>query len=774
MINESLVRAIASKDVGKMEEILNSGLDINARDKKGRTYLHLAINREFVEGVKLLLRRGADPTLRDRKERTPLDIAMTKYIEVSGFERSSRLEEIISELSKSLNISEPKVVTKKELKKILDFPGHFLGTIFHVSWSSDDSSVAISTVKGEVALFNIQGERLFYKNFAKPWGIITAVPFSDGKKLLLGTKSPEVWDLSTKKRESKLKGKFNTGSGVFLSPDERLAAIYDPEGTGFLVWNIHQRELVLRKRLSRKFGDPLRSLTFSPDSNKLVLADSAGRIFIVDIYRNDIKYIELPKLPKSFTTLTRTFSEEDNTILEVHARWGWNTEPEVRLVWTEDGIFALAYTSVGQRKLVPMIYRIEPDALKVESIAIDSIIETYVEESSRFKKFAPFFLCGYSWGFAVPIGNTTIFLNPSLELEKKIRGAVIPSPNGKFYVPFGAYISFSSSSGIASSTLDLEVTSFRLFSSDGKCAIGGNTPYRSLLGITPMETKGQTLYSRDGIYKIQYIRRKAVCEAIISEDILAFSHSQVGDFLLIDRKGEKFIVKASEGRVISSEPIEIPDGYSYDLLVSPDGKYLSVRVDWKIFFYSWHKLDTPLLLTEDGYLGHSAAFISDSFLVMESLGDPDNPPTLGRVIPAGNRLRRLKLPSLQEIDRWNLYSYALPVTLNRDLIVTIGATKSHHSRVNLLDEEGKWKTLAINIEHGYPFSCVAREVEGGFLFTGGELDIFFLKFPEIKVETIRYQQYDYIGEYFIEGLFEGEKLLILSNRQVWALNARLY
>jgi ankyrin repeat protein len=51
---------------------LSGAIDINARDKSGRTPLHLCVQRGFNESISLLLRRGADATVVDDAGVTPL------------------------------------------------------------------------------------------------------------------------------------------------------------------------------------------------------------------------------------------------------------------------------------------------------------------------------------------------------------------------------------------------------------------------------------------------------------------------------------------------------------------------------------------------------------------------------------------------------------------------------------------------------------------------------------------------------------------------------
>lgn len=50
-----------------VQELLNSGADINALDSRGKTPLHLAVSAKTTEVVKVLLKRGADPDIIDEK-----------------------------------------------------------------------------------------------------------------------------------------------------------------------------------------------------------------------------------------------------------------------------------------------------------------------------------------------------------------------------------------------------------------------------------------------------------------------------------------------------------------------------------------------------------------------------------------------------------------------------------------------------------------------------------------------------------------------------------
>ena len=50
-----------------VQELLESGANINAMDSRGKTPLHLAVSAKTIEVVKVLLKRGADTDIMDEK-----------------------------------------------------------------------------------------------------------------------------------------------------------------------------------------------------------------------------------------------------------------------------------------------------------------------------------------------------------------------------------------------------------------------------------------------------------------------------------------------------------------------------------------------------------------------------------------------------------------------------------------------------------------------------------------------------------------------------------
>jgi len=74
-LNSELLEAARKGDARRVRELLDRGADVNARDKRGFTPLHVAAVNDHVDVAKLLLEHGADIDARDKYGFTPLDLA---------------------------------------------------------------------------------------------------------------------------------------------------------------------------------------------------------------------------------------------------------------------------------------------------------------------------------------------------------------------------------------------------------------------------------------------------------------------------------------------------------------------------------------------------------------------------------------------------------------------------------------------------------------------------------------------------------------------------
>ena len=64
------------------QRLIDMGLDVNARDNKGRTALHEALPKGDLASVRALIAAGADVCLADNNGKIPLQAALTEdYIE---------------------------------------------------------------------------------------------------------------------------------------------------------------------------------------------------------------------------------------------------------------------------------------------------------------------------------------------------------------------------------------------------------------------------------------------------------------------------------------------------------------------------------------------------------------------------------------------------------------------------------------------------------------------------------------------------------------------
>ncbi len=76
---EDLFQALSQGDMVRMAECLKAKPQLaNARDAKGRTPLHIAVERDLADTTLMLLNVGADPTLKNAEGKTAAEIAKEK------------------------------------------------------------------------------------------------------------------------------------------------------------------------------------------------------------------------------------------------------------------------------------------------------------------------------------------------------------------------------------------------------------------------------------------------------------------------------------------------------------------------------------------------------------------------------------------------------------------------------------------------------------------------------------------------------------------------
>ena len=61
---------------GKLEALIQSGADVNARADDGQTPLHVAAEHGSYGGIRILLKNKANPNIKDKKGRMPIQLAL--------------------------------------------------------------------------------------------------------------------------------------------------------------------------------------------------------------------------------------------------------------------------------------------------------------------------------------------------------------------------------------------------------------------------------------------------------------------------------------------------------------------------------------------------------------------------------------------------------------------------------------------------------------------------------------------------------------------------
>ncbi|MDH5679942.1 MAG: ankyrin repeat domain-containing protein [Spirochaetota bacterium] len=78
-INEDLIKAAEAGDKKKVESLLAKGADVNAKDKYGKTPLHIAAKKKYLVLVRFLVSKGANINAKDNDGEIPLDKSFDQY-----------------------------------------------------------------------------------------------------------------------------------------------------------------------------------------------------------------------------------------------------------------------------------------------------------------------------------------------------------------------------------------------------------------------------------------------------------------------------------------------------------------------------------------------------------------------------------------------------------------------------------------------------------------------------------------------------------------------
>lgn len=80
-LNKKLFEMIVEGNTEKVQQIIDTGIDVNAVDEDGVTFLMTAVFLRRADIVNLLLQAGADPAISDALGETAMDIARKKGYE---------------------------------------------------------------------------------------------------------------------------------------------------------------------------------------------------------------------------------------------------------------------------------------------------------------------------------------------------------------------------------------------------------------------------------------------------------------------------------------------------------------------------------------------------------------------------------------------------------------------------------------------------------------------------------------------------------------------
>ncbi len=76
--SQELLETVSKGELSKAKDFISKGADVNIKNKDGKTPLHIAVENNYEDIVKLLLQKNADVNAKDNNGNTPLHIAVEK------------------------------------------------------------------------------------------------------------------------------------------------------------------------------------------------------------------------------------------------------------------------------------------------------------------------------------------------------------------------------------------------------------------------------------------------------------------------------------------------------------------------------------------------------------------------------------------------------------------------------------------------------------------------------------------------------------------------
>lgn len=147
---EKMITAIELDDVAAVEKILAEGFVVNSQLVRGRTALHIAVDRSRVQIVRMLFSKGADPDLKDEEGLSARDLAVGKP-EIEAIFSPEVGEKLRAELIQAIQVEDKEKVSYLLVEQGLD--PNFVDT---TTGESPLTYAIILTFKGIVRLM-LQG-----------------------------------------------------------------------------------------------------------------------------------------------------------------------------------------------------------------------------------------------------------------------------------------------------------------------------------------------------------------------------------------------------------------------------------------------------------------------------------------------------------------------------------------------------------------------------------------------------------------------------------------